>query len=104
MAGNSLLLGGGLDFSNISFSETLPPEVKKSMRTGFNLGAGLEFGITPMFSILPGAIAIRPGYSISLTNFDDSKPDPEFAEDPEDPDVKVKHTNLKLTVAYKISL
>jgi hypothetical protein len=207
MAGNGLLLGAGLNFSDISTSEDLSM-YKESMRTGFNLGAGFEIGITPVFSIIPGvsletrgkglkfsdpevgdlkaeakfmylevpvlaqinipagpgflnifagpemgillsakmkmsgtvndfpidvdedmkdqtkaldfgihiglgfeipvgpgAIAIRPGYSFSLTDFDDSEPepDPEFPED-EEPESKSKHTNIKLAIAYKISL
>lgn len=54
MAGNGLLIGGGLNLSDISYSENLPSEFEESMRTGFNLGAGFEIGITPMFSIIPG--------------------------------------------------
>jgi hypothetical protein len=203
MAGNGLLLGAGLNLSDISTSEDLS-EYKESMRTGFNLGAGFEIGITPMFSIVPGvsletrgkrlefsdpdvgdleaeanfmylevpvlaqvnipagpgslnifagpemgillsakmkmsgtmegfpidadedmkdqtkaldfgihiglgfeipvgpgAIAIRPGYSFSLTDFDDSEPDPDF---PEEEESESKHTNIKLAIAYKISL
>jgi hypothetical protein len=131
MAGNGLLLGGGLNLSSISRSKDLPSEYKESMRTGFNLGAGFEIGIVPMFSIIPGvsletrgqdvkvtdpdygdvkdetkllypagpgAIAIRPGYSFSLTDFDDSEPGPDF------PEVEVKNSNIKLAVAYKIPL
>jgi hypothetical protein len=207
MAGNGLLLGAGLNLSDFSYSEDPPSDFKTSMRTGFNLGAGFDIGITPMFSIIPGlaletrglvvkqsdpdfgdfktelkymylevpvlaqvnipagngflnlfagpeigfllsakakltgdtedgsasetidikddtkgidfgihfgigfefpvgpgAIAIRPGYSIGLTHIVDSEPDPEFPEEPEEPEVKVKHLNIKLAVAYKISL
>lgn len=207
MAGNGLLLEGGLNFSSLSFSKSLPPGIKKSARTGFNLGAGFEIAASPMFSIIPGvsletrgqtlkasdpefgdikfeadfmylevpvlaqanipagsgflsifagpelgillsakekisgeaaaensetdmkdqttpmdiaihfglgfefpvgpgAIAIRPGYSVGLINIDDSKPepDPEFPDDPEEPEVKVKHANFKLAIAYKIPL
>jgi hypothetical protein len=64
----------------------------------------IHFGLGFEFPVGPGAVAFRPGYSLGLTDIDDSEPDPDFPDDPEEPEVRIKHTNFKLAVAYKIPL
>ena len=67
MAGNGLLIGGGLNLSDVSTTEDFPPEAEESMRTGFNVGMGYEIGINPMFSIIPGISLETRGKEIEFT-------------------------------------
>jgi hypothetical protein len=68
LAGNSLLLEGGMNLSSFTYSETMPSSIKKSMRTGFNVGAELEIAASPMFSIVPGVFLETRGQVLKPTD------------------------------------
>jgi hypothetical protein len=53
-AGADLMIGGGLNLSNLSYSEDLGSGVTKSMRVGFNAGANLFIPFSEQIGLTPG--------------------------------------------------